>query len=1133
MKAIFFPIIGLLFSSLTITSYGQVACPCQPVVYLTPDPTDLCCYLLNIDFSNAPGCGTVTNFNQITVNTGVFGGTGVITSASSSAPFSATVNSSTLATFSTAPGFIPAVPAIYAVGQVCFANNSAAFFPAQMVISNGPMDNCAVTSFHDDLTTICTPPSPCDSVFVADTAVCRTDETLSISLQGCSNLPGGCVQQVKWWIQSPCGTGPWILYQVKPDCSDLLLFPTQFTTDICVYAEVITNPACNCPPVITSNTATILLCDPVGCTIPKSITEFCDCGTPAPLTVLTTGGTLNCPYTITWYDGQGNVVGNTSTYAPPTLCFQGPPDDCYQDYTYKAVIMSPCGKDSCETVFRIYNDNAPKGKLEMDPVESQPFCPGEDAVLKYTPGCAGDPKMWEWWVRPCVGGSPTQLTTAGNMNPVFFTNRLYQSVYFYVRTINGVCPFDTSQLKIEVKEPSTIISFNAVADPCVEQQVGLSLDFKPCTIEGCGTNCNCTYSVDWYKDGFVVGTNSGVPPIATFTYTGPPPLWGNYYAVLKDDCCPGDSVVSQLIKIEPTCEPKIDGPCFMCNGVPVTLEGEMILPPRFPCPDISGCAFSWYELVSGVEVNLNNSTQTQVATHPGVYIFESNCNGCVKRDTFSLPGCNNPCSCGSLLWGEFVQEWNFTTPIDENTQVLAPCPKAGKNYWIHGDFDCAQFSCGDKNVTWELTRPSPLPPVTGSSFVIYPHFDAILPWSQCVQPGIYTLKITRQCGVVPCSYTFKFEVPNCGCLCSDLPADGGLGFGTGSNGIGCIRYFKPYGLDACDVVTWTINGNQAPGSSIGNNGFNYNFTTLGSGTYTVCMTVTRTPLVGPPCTYTKCQTVTVNCGGPFMGLCAAGSSTKNGNFTDGLVRGHLGDGSGEVADWMQLPEVTDGEVFIDDSAGGYDIGYLVLFGGLDNPASIFQQVELGQELYTNIQYNLLNIGGGPLPAGTKLEFKLYSDPDGTEQQLIYVDSVANSVDTGGWVLRSVSVENSPNLDYPYLVVSLTNEESGARSVVGLDNLEVCNSSSPLGTGPELLPGAVFRLFPNPATDEITLKWSGLEVKRGSVQIIDNLGRRLRTIPIPDGSASLTTPVADLPDGVYFVKVISGRKSLKVLKLIKF
>jgi hypothetical protein len=1131
MKA-FYILIILVFSILLPAALqAQAACPCQPIVYMTPDPADPCCYLLNIDFTTAPGCSNPTNFNQITVNTAVGGGTGTIAGATAAASsFSAAINTPTFATFSAAPGFILSVPQNYVVGQICFANQSPAFFPAQMTISNGPVDNCAISYFQDDLTTICTPGNPCDSLFLADTSICSTDPNLLMPLQGCSSIT--CLTQVRWWIQSPCGIGPWILYQVKPDCSDLLLFPPQFSTDICVYVEATTDGTCNCPQTITTNTAKVLLCDPASCFIQNTTPEICDCGTPAPITVQVSGGAPSCPFTVAWYDEQGNIVGNTATYAPPTLCFQGPPDDCYQDYIYKAVITSPCGKDSCLTVFRVYNKDAPKGKLEMDPVETQPFCPGEDATLKFTPGCAGNPKMWDWYVRPCVGGSATHLTEAGKMNPLLLTNKLFQSAYFYVQAQNGVCPADTSQLLIEVKAPPSIIAFSAAADPCVELQVNLNLDFALCTIQGCNTGCNCTHTVEWYKDGFVIGTSAGVLPPAAFTYTSINPLAGNYYAVLKDDCCQGSAAVSALVKIEPVCVPVIKGPCFMCNGMPVVLEGEMVLPPRFPCPTTSLCTFQWYELVAGVEVNQNNQTQLFTATHPGIYIFESNCNGCIKRDTFNLPGCTNNCSCGNLAWADFWQGTTFTTSIDSNFVVTTPCPKAGMDFLIHGDLPCLQTACNIDVVDWELTRPAPLPPVLGTSPVwIYPHFDAILPWADCLQPGLYTLKVTRYCGVVPCSYVFRFEVPNCGCLCDDLAADGGKGFGVGS-GINCIRSLKPYALDACDVVTWAINGNPAPGSSVGNSGFNYDFSSLGSGSYVVCMTVTRTPIAGPPCTFTKCQTILVNCGGaPSPRLCLAGNTAKNGSFTDGLIRGHLGNGVGEVADWHPLPGVSEALIFVDDAAGGYDDGYLVFVGGFENPARIYQESSLVEAEYVNVAYNRRNLSGERLPPGSRLEFRLYSDLDGTAQQLLFTDPIETSPDTG-WVSILASVDISPNPDFPYLVIVLAKGEIGSQSIVAMDNLEICSSSSPLGTKGKALANHVFRLFPNPAADEITIEWKGLELKRGSAQIYSSLGQLLTTIPIREGSHQLTASIASLPKGLYFVNILSGRKQLKVLKFVK-
>jgi len=702
------------------TTCGTTPC-CTPIVQLAPDPTDPCCRLLNISFPNPAACNFPTGFNQITVTSG---GTGIITGATGVGSFSPAVNNPNLATFTNSTGITPLTQT---VGKICFANYSTAAFPVQLVISNSLLnpDPCAKT-FSYSISTPC--PRPCTNISVANATVCNNDATMQVPLIGCSNV---CqLTQVKWYVQNPCGS-PGVLYQVKNDCSPLTILPNQYTNDICVYAEVLTTGICDCP-LITSNTATIHFCKPITCSIPNpNPNEYCDSGTPGPLTVLVAGSTINCPNTYAWYDGQGILVGSTATYTPPTLVFQGLATDCYQDYIFKAVVTSPCGQSTCTTSYRVYNSAAPKGQLDMLPVETQPFCPGEDATLHFTPGCAGDPKMWDWWRRPCVGASPapSHLVDAGTMNPLYNTNKLDQSWWYYVETTNGVCPSDTVQLKIEVKNPVAINWFTAIPDPCVEQQVVLTLDFQPCTVEGCGTNCTCTHTIDWCLNGFVIATTSNVTGTqASYTNTTPP-LAGNYYAILRSDCCPGDTLQSDLIRIRPSCVPKIKGPCFICNGVPVTLIGEMYIPPREPCLDF--CTFEWCELINGVCGPVLSTNPTFTATHAGTYVFTSNCNGCIKSDTFYLRDCFNPCACGSLQWAQFWQPWSFNQPItcsNSATPVIAPCPKQGTDYFIFGNFTCAPNSCGNNTVTWELTRPFPLPSITGVSNFSYPFFVATLPW---------------------------------------------------------------------------------------------------------------------------------------------------------------------------------------------------------------------------------------------------------------------------------------------------------------------------------------------------------------------------------------------------------------------
>lgn len=1112
---------ALSFINETLSADCIIPSCCQPLVQLTPDLLDTCCHLINVSFPNPAGCTLPTGFNRITVGTN---GTNAITGVNGSGVFSPTLNTPNLATFMSATGITPFPQA---VGKVCFASTSPAAFPVQLVISNSTVnpDTCA-KSFSYSVSTPCK--NPC-SISIADEFACTTDETISVPLLGCSSIT--CVTQVRWYVQSPCVNGTWTLYQVKSDCSPLLLLPNQYSSDICVYAEVQTDGICSCP-LITSNIATIQLCNPVSCSIsPNTIYEYCDSGTPPLLTALVSGSTTGCLYTVAWYDGQNNVVGNAATYTPPPLIFQGLPTDCYQDYVYKAVVTSACGQSTCTTSYRVYNSAAPKGKIDMLPVEPQPFCHGEDATLTFTPGCAGDPKMWEWWRRLCTGSNPVpaQLVGSGTMNPLFQTNKLYQSWWYYVKTTNGVCPFDTVQLKIEVKKPVAINWFTAVPDSCVEQQVVLTLDFQPCTIEGCGTNCTCTHTVEWYQDGFIIAaTNNVTGTQASYTNTTLP-LAGNYYAVLRSDCCPGDTLKSALVAIRPSCVPQIKGPCFICNGVPVTLIGSMSIPPREPCPDF--CTFEWCELINGVCGPVLGTGTTLTVNHAGTYVFTSNCNGCIKSDTFVLPECNNPCSCGSLQWAQFWQPWSFNQPITCNnaaTPVIAPCPKQGTNYFIIGSFTCAPNSCGNTTVNWELTRPS-LPSISGVSTATYPFFVAILPWAQCVQPGIYTLKITRNCGIVPCTCTFTFVVPNCGCLCTDLDADANQSFNIAGRVTNCVRSFKPLALDPCDQVTWSIDGTILPGTSTGNNAFTYNF--VNPGTHVVCMNVTRTPITGPPCSLTKCRTIIVNCFSPHLGYgYCPNPKLRNGNFTEELVAGRLGI-DGQAADWLPLPGMSEGLIFVDSSAGAYDNGYLVLAGRSEHPATIFQSVNLVPDSFTVIEYNRRNFSGAELLVGTKLEFRLYADSSATaENQLIYTDLIEGSIDTG-WIARSASIEISTNPEFPYLVVSVTNEDqSGGQSVIGLDNLEMCTSPTSNTAAPAQ--NQVFRLFPNPTTNEITIEWSGFEAKNGSVQIVSSLGQILRTISISDNSNRLTTTVAHLPEGIYFVKILSSGRQMKVMKFVK-
>jgi len=74
----------------------------------------------------------------------------------------------------------------------------------------------------------------------------------------------------------------------------------------------------------------------------------------------------------------------------------------------------------------------------------------------------------------------------------------------------------------------------------------------------------------------------------------------------------------------------------------------------------------------------------------------------------------------------------------------------------------------------------------------------------------------------------------------------------------------------------------------------------------------------------------------------------------------------------------------------------------------------------------------------------------------------------------------------------------------------------------------FAVFPNPCTDIVTVKAD--DAVKGSIHLVDALGRVVRTIPMMGGS--LTIDVHDLPTGNYVVRVTTaaGSKTTRLLRM---
>ncbi len=487
----------------------------------------------------------------------------------------------------------------------------------------------------------CLPPQ---APTINDTSICRTLTSAYIPLYGCPTTCG--VTQVQWFVK-PCSVANWPTtpYQVSagPGCDPLLFLPYQYPGEACVqvYAVVTLAPGC-CVPDLTTNIATINLCNPISCSITNPNPPFCQTGQPVQMTAVLNGA--NCNYTIEWRNESGQVVSTSLTYTPPVLNFPAGSTACYKDFVYTVKITGLCGMSTCTTSIRVYNINADNGDLAINPIEPLPLCPGEDVIVEYTDKCSGPPPKWTWY-SSIDGVNYAPIAGAGMTNSIIYSNRLWQTTWFMVEARNGVCPPKQEVLKVDVKDPLTIVNFSATPDPCIENYVALNVSFTPSPNPG-GGQPGCGYTIEWYKDGNLIHTSSSLTSSVSYTYFQTGSVAGVYYAIVKDDCC-DQAVQTWPLILNPSCVPVASGPCYICDNGPVKLIGEMVLPPNNPCPPGVSCTYQWYKLniTTGVWQPITGANSLSLTvTAGGHYRFESTCDygfgPCVKHGDHDVAQCN-------------------------------------------------------------------------------------------------------------------------------------------------------------------------------------------------------------------------------------------------------------------------------------------------------------------------------------------------------------------------------------------------------------------------------------------------------------------------------------------------------------
>jgi hypothetical protein len=503
----------------------------------------------------------------------------------------------------------------------------------------------------DTIVVCCDEPPP---VYIDHHSVCNTLEMYEVPLNYTGNY---C--DVSWvqWYYKPCGTpsSGWIPYQITKNMFPLKFSPREFSEETCLDLKAEVHFNCNeCGNMVSYAYNSINLCHPLTLNIQNPNPAW-SCSTipvPSPISadVVSYPPVSGCDYeNIEWYwnyhEPAGLPVHTGNSYQPPSLEFKGESDDCYTEhiFTAKAYPKSEgCNVVTKTTRIRIYNPEIPPGTITIDPAETLPFCPGEDATLKYNPKCAESPFTYKWYAK--TSATDWEFVSDNFEKSLLYnTNRLYETTWFKVAQ-SGRCLPEPMELEIQVKNPIEIVDFTATPDPCSENHVDLSLEFTPSPIPG----EECHYSITWLRNGISIGNSQGIASPINFSYANNSgSVAGSYSAVIHDICCPKNSPVpSDTITIVPSCIPVITGPCYHCfnNNNPIVLSVLMILPPDKPCPVGNVCTYKWFRDGNLVQ---SGAGSVLLSDDAGEFRVEVTCqteNGtCIREVSHIVVQCDGPC----------------------------------------------------------------------------------------------------------------------------------------------------------------------------------------------------------------------------------------------------------------------------------------------------------------------------------------------------------------------------------------------------------------------------------------------------------------------------------------------------------
>jgi len=547
-----------------------------------------------------------------------------------------------------------------------------------------------------------------------------------------------------------------------------------------------------------------------------------------------------------------------------------------------------------------------------------------------------------------------------------------------------------------------------------------------------------------------------------------------------------------------------------------------------------------------------NGCWTHTYTQSGVYnicatVYEDTCWSRQMCTTVNV-NCQS-CACGTF--SNMFLRWATGAPsqpmICGGPPVAVGCPKPGSGYSFTGAFHCQGVCPSAPPISWTLTGPSG---TYSGPTVANPYFGIQLPPAYCAIPGLYTLTLQGYCGgqpCPPCVIRFIVDCPDpCPCDVPAFQAEVNQGFATILSTLSCKVCFSPLALKECDEVEWLVNGISV-GTSAGAQTFCRSFP--GSGTYTVTMVVTRRKADGTPCeTFTYTRTVTVTC---LNWADCSSSVFDNPRFNEGAIAGGLLSGGASTGWYAPCGE----PVVVSEAPGSLDGWSILLTGNLDSAdvLSTIEPVCLAKDtgmlsfrmfpehwgdphenlngkhvrisLYTGDDFEMDECDGIHCFALASIALVPF-DSGWVEVQLPYDLNAWNTADSCGDAPHGVLVR--PAI---FVTNGLGSNQGGSetRSSIQIDNFCMGGQLVSLINPGSRLP---IRIFPNPNPGTFNVELPEPAKTDMRLRISDLAGRRVLEQRAEPGKTRHSIQAGHLPDGLYFLQVVSEGRVIAVEKFVK-